>query len=87
MQISKSVHIFLLSERGYAKLIKIMDTDLAWVIHGRLIDEYFCGCQLNLAEGQTAGTPGVIGLVTPHFRASTILGRRVSAYQGENFSL
>lgn len=41
MQISKSEHIYLLSERGYAKLIKIMDTDLAWEIHDRLIEEYF----------------------------------------------
>lgn len=41
MQISKSEHIYLLSERGYAKLIKIMDTDLAWEIHDKLIDEYF----------------------------------------------
>lgn len=41
MQISKSEHIYILSERGYAKLIKIMDTDLAWVIHDKLIDEYF----------------------------------------------
>lgn len=30
MQIAKSKNIYLLSERGYAKLIKIMDTDLAW---------------------------------------------------------
>ena len=29
MQVSKAEHIYLLSERGYAKLIKIMDTDLA----------------------------------------------------------
>lgn len=41
MQISKSEHIYILSERGYAKLIKIMDTDLAWEIHDKLIDEYF----------------------------------------------
>ena len=39
MQISKAEHIYLLSERGYAKLIKIMDTDLAWDIHDKLIDE------------------------------------------------
>lgn len=30
MQVSKAEHIYLLSERGYAKLVKIMDTDLAW---------------------------------------------------------
>lgn len=41
MQISKAEHIYILSERGYAKLIKIMDTDLAWEIHDKLIDEYF----------------------------------------------
>lgn len=41
MQISKAEHIYILSERGYAKLIKIMDTDLAWDIHDKLIDEYF----------------------------------------------
>ena len=40
-QIGNSKHIYLLSERGYAKLIKIMDTDLAWEIHDELIDRYF----------------------------------------------
>jgi len=39
--ITQADHIYILSERGYAKLIKIMDTDLAWDIHDRLIDEYF----------------------------------------------
>ena len=38
---NRTKNIFLLSERGYAKLIKIMDTDLAWEIHDRLMDEYF----------------------------------------------
>lgn len=40
-QIGNSNNIYLLSERGYSKLIKIMDTDLAWEIHDKLIDEYF----------------------------------------------
>ncbi|MCB6343640.1 ORF6N domain-containing protein [Enterocloster lavalensis] len=39
--ITQAEHIYILSERGYAKLIKIMDTDLAWEIHDQLIDEYF----------------------------------------------
>lgn len=38
---NRTKNIYLLSERGYAKLIKIMDTDLAWEIHDKLIDEYF----------------------------------------------
>lgn len=39
--ITQAEHIYLLSARGYAKLIKIMDTDIAWEIHDKLIDEYF----------------------------------------------
>lgn len=39
--ITQAKNIFLLSERGYAKLIKIMDTDKAWEIHDQLMDEYF----------------------------------------------
>jgi hypothetical protein len=39
--ITQAEHIYILSERGYAKLIKIMDTDIAWEIHDKLIDEYF----------------------------------------------
>lgn len=39
--ITQAEHLYLLSERGYAKLVKIMDTDLAWEIHDKLIDEYF----------------------------------------------
>ncbi len=34
-------HIYIFSERGYAKLVKIMDTDQAWDIYERLLDEYF----------------------------------------------
>lgn len=41
MQISKANNIYLLSERGYAKVIKIMDTDKAWEVHDKFIDEYF----------------------------------------------
>lgn len=39
--ITQAEHIYILSERGYAKLTKIMDTDLAWEIHDKLIDDYF----------------------------------------------
>lgn len=34
--ITQAEHIYLLSERGYSKLIKIMDTDLAWEVHEKL---------------------------------------------------
>ena len=38
---NRTKNIYILSERGYSKLIKIMDTDLAWEIHDKLIDDYF----------------------------------------------
>lgn len=41
MEISKAEHIYILSERGYVKLVKIMDTDKAWEVYDRLLDEYF----------------------------------------------
>ena len=39
--IANANHIYLLSERGYAKLIKIMDDDKSWEVHDKLVDEYF----------------------------------------------
>lgn len=34
-------HIYILSERGYLKLVKIMDNEKAWEIYNNLLDEYF----------------------------------------------
>ena len=39
--IANSKNIYLLSERGYAKLIKIMDDDKSWEVHDKLVDDYF----------------------------------------------
>lgn len=38
---NRTKNIYALSERGYSKLIKIMDTDLAWDLHDELMDNYF----------------------------------------------
>ena len=40
-QINASSNIYLLSERGYAKLLKILDDDKAWDIYDELVDNYF----------------------------------------------
>lgn len=39
--ISNAKNIYLLSERGYSKLLKIMDDDLAWEKYDELVDGYF----------------------------------------------
>jgi hypothetical protein len=41
MQISKSKNLYVLSERGYSKLLKILEDDTAWEIYDQLVDEYF----------------------------------------------
>lgn len=38
---NRTQHIYLLSERGYAKLLKILDDDKAWDIYDQLVDNYF----------------------------------------------
>lgn len=39
--ITQAKNIFILSERGYSKLIKAMDDDTSWDVHDKIIDEYF----------------------------------------------
>lgn len=39
--INASSNIYLLSERGYSKLLKIMDDDIAWDKYEELVDGYF----------------------------------------------
>jgi hypothetical protein len=41
MQVAKSPNLFLLSERGYSKLLKILEDDKAWEIYDELVDNYF----------------------------------------------
>lgn len=40
-QINATKNIYLLSERGYAKLLKILEDDKAWEIYDQLVDNYF----------------------------------------------
>lgn len=38
---NRAQHVYLLSERGYLKLLKIMDDDKAWDIYNDIVDNYF----------------------------------------------
>lgn len=60
--ITQAEHIYLLSERGYAKLIKIMDTDLAWEIHDRLADELWGNNMNEVKNEKDMRTPIEIAL-------------------------
>lgn len=37
----KNGNIYILSERGYSKLLKLLDDDLAWEIYDEFVDKYF----------------------------------------------
>lgn len=39
--INRSNNIYILSERGYFKLLKILEDDTAWEIYDQLVDNYF----------------------------------------------
>jgi hypothetical protein len=39
--INRASNVYIFSERGYAKLIKIFDDDTAWDKYDQLLDEYF----------------------------------------------
>ncbi|AWC29285.1 ORF6C domain-containing protein [Bacillus cytotoxicus] len=45
--IANSKNIYLLSERGYAKLLKILEDDTAWELYDQFVDGYF-----NMREQQ-----------------------------------
>lgn len=38
---NRLVNAYLLSERGYSKLLKILEDDKAWEIYDQLVDDYF----------------------------------------------
>ena len=50
--INRSENIYLLSERGYSKLLKILEDDFAWEQYEKLVDGYFNmrGQALNTSE-------------------------------------
>lgn len=63
--ISNSKSIYLLSERGYAKLLKILEDDTAWEIYDELVDNYFNMRSDNLRMPETPlEIMSVVGRIT-----------------------
>ncbi|WP_375156184.1 ORF6N domain-containing protein [Lacticaseibacillus paracasei] len=53
-QINASANIYLLSERGYSKLLKILEDDKAWEVYDQLVDNYF-----NMRVAVKSGSPKI----------------------------
>ena len=49
---NKTSVVFVLSERGYSKLVKSMDDDESWEVMDKLIDEYFTMRQVIKSDEQ-----------------------------------
>lgn len=54
-EISNANNIYLLSERGYAKLLKILEDDKAWEVYDQLVDNYF-----NMRSAVQQGNPSIV---------------------------
>ena len=52
---ANSNNIYVLSERGYAKLLKILDDDIAWEQYDKLVDGYF-----NMRKAIKEKTPDIM---------------------------
>lgn len=79
-QINATKNIYLLSERGYSKLLKILEDDKAWEIYDELVDNYFNMRQtIKTNQPQLPQTPmEVLKLV---FDAQTETNERVDTLE------
>ncbi|EHK2388350.1 ORF6C domain-containing protein [Clostridium perfringens] len=70
MQISKAENIFLLSQRGYTKLVAMMDNsnDKKWDVMNNLIDDYF-NMRKQLSTGQAPKEISAIDLFEAQVQA------------------
>ena len=73
---SRADHIYILSERGYGKLIKIMDTDQAWEIYENLQDQYF-----DLRDGDSNSIKKVLAEAAAKRAAAMDLNSKTRAFK------
>lgn len=71
--INASSNIYILSERGYAKLLKILEDDVAWEKYDQLVDGYF---QMRHAIKET---PEVIGKLKAEASAQRARAMEINA--------
>lgn len=69
-------HIYILSERGYGKLIKIMDTDQAWEIYENLQDQYF-----DMRDGDSDSIKKVLAEAAAKRAAAMDLNSKTRAFK------
>ena len=80
--INASKNIYLLSERGYSKLLKIMQDDLAWEKYNELVDNYF-----NMRQTIKNKKPRQTKVVKDRIADYTITGMRKTLENSKYFEI
>ncbi|RST59683.1 hypothetical protein D5F11_011305 [Siminovitchia terrae] len=78
--INRSNNIYVLSERGYAKLIKIFDDDLSWDKYDELLDGYF-GMREEKPKTHLEVLQSTIGQMVKHEQRIEVVEGRVDSLE------
>ena len=84
--INASNNIYLLSERGYSKLLKIMKDDLAWEKYNELVDNYF-NMRETIKNNDKLKKPRQKKVVTERISDYTITGMRKTLENSKYFEI
>ena len=84
--INASKNIYLLSERGYSKLLKIMNDDLAWKKYDELVNNYF-KMREAIKNGDKLKKPRQTKVVKDRITDFTITGMRRTLENSKYFEI
>ena len=84
--INASNNIYLLSERGYSKLLKIMNDDLAWKKYDELVNNYF-KMRETIKNNDKLKKPRQKKVVTERIADYTITGMRKTLENSKYFEI
>ena len=79
---NRTKNVYLLSERGYSKLLKIMNDDLAWQKYNELVDNYF-----NMRQTIKNKKPRQTKVVKDRIADYTITGMRKTLENSKYFEI
>ena len=84
--INASKNIYLLSERGYSKLLKIMNDDLAWKKYDELVNNYF-NMRQTIKNNDKVKKPRQTKVVKERIADYTIKGMRKTLENSKYFEI
>ena len=83
---NRTKNVYLLSERGYSKLLKIMQDDLAWEKYNELVDNYF-NMRKTIKNNDSSKKPRQTKVVKDRIADYTITGMRKTLENSKYFEI